>query len=366
MRPLFAHIATFFLLMCCSFCCSAQGLSFLNDYLGNVWVFDNGQTKQIEHQPLKSYGVGNSSMAYEDNSGGLKIYHNNFLHNASSFVTTYKVTDNIISFYMNTQLKIFDDGNFRTLCASAEKYWADDDVVIWFNDMQNMLMGYWNGETYTLDDALSSGQAGDVFVGENIAAFVDVNGWLNSFYLGQVDQLLYYKNLGSINLGRDIIAFVDNSTGMFQAFYRNEFVDLEDFAPSSYKCGDRMVAYVDASTYLKVFEDFQTRTISFDEPDFYEVEDEIMVFGVQDYFKAYVNGKVFTLESFIPEKYQINNSSVAYIDQMGNLKYFDGTKTEVISYEKVSDFELTGDAVRYSFGVKSESVYYNGKTYKND
>lgn len=366
MKSTLAHIQTLFLLILCSAWCYGQSLSFYNDYLNNVWIFDNCQTKQIEHQSLRSYGVGNTSFVYVDNSGGLKIYHNHFLHSASSFVTSYKVTDNIIPFCMNTQLKIFDDGNFRTLCASAEKYWADDDVVIWFNDMQNMLMGYWNGNTFTLDDALSSGEAGEVYVGENIAAFVDVNGWLNYFYLGQVDQLLYYKNLVSINLGRDIIAFVDGSTGMFQTFYQNEFVDLEDFAPTSYKCGDGMVAYVDASSYLKVFEGFQTRTISFDEPDFYEVEDEIMVFGVQDYFKAYVNGKVYTLESFIPEKYQINNKSVAYIDQMGNLKYFDGTKSEVISYEKVSDFELTGDAVRYSFGVKSESIYYNGKTYKND
>ena len=51
---------------------------------------------------------------------------------------------------------------------------------------------------------------------------------------------------------------------------------------------------------------------------------------------------------------------------MGNLKYFDGNKTEIISYEKVTDFELTGDAVRYSFGVKSENIYYEGKTYKNE
>ena len=91
-----------------------------------------------------------------------------------------------------------------------------------------------------------------------------------------------------------------------------------------------------------------------------------MVFGEQHYFKAYVDGKIYTLESYIPESYAINNKSVAYLDQMGNLKYFDGTKTEIISYEKVTGFDLTGDAVRYVFGVKSENIYYKGKTYKND
>ncbi len=331
-----------------------------------MWIFDNGQTKQIEHLPLKSYGAGNNSFVYEDNSGGLKIYHNHFLHSATNFVSGYTVTDNIISFYMNTQLKIFDEGNFKTLCASAEKYWASDDVVVWFNDMQNMLMCYYDKETYTLDDVLSSGEAGEVFIGENIVAFVDVNSWVNIFYKGETNQMIYRENLGSINLGRDIIAFVDESTGIFQVFYHGEYIELEDFAPASFLCGDDMVAYVDNSSYLKVFENFNTRTISFDSPDFYEVADGIMIFGVQNYFKAYVDGKVYTLESFIPEKYEINNKSVAYIDQMGNLKYFDGTKTETISYEKVDSFELTGDAVRYTFGVKSENIYYKGKTYKND
>ncbi|MBO7572905.1 MAG: hypothetical protein J6T48_12210 [Bacteroidales bacterium] len=364
MRLVAFHIIL--LLMLCGLTAWSQGMSFYNDYLGNIWVFDNDNTKQIDHQPPKSYGVGNNSFVYVDNSGGLKIYHNHFLHSASSFVSNYIVTDNLISFSMNTQLKVFDDGNFSTLCASAAKYWASDDIVVWYDDMQHMLMCYWNGKKYTLDDVLSTGEPSFVSVGKNIAVYIDVNGDLNAFYIGEIEQIIYSKNLGQIALGRDIVAYVDVSTGSFHAFYKNEFVDLEDFVPKTFVCGDGFVAYVDASSYLKVFEGFKTRTISFDEPDFYEVEDGIMVFGVQNYFKAYVDGKIYTLESFIPEKYQINNRSVAYLDQMGNLKYFDGNKTETISYEKVTDFELTGDAVRYSFGVKSENIYYEGKTYKND
>ena len=376
MRCILGHIMVALLVLCC-FSANSQGISFYNDYLGNIWVFDGDNTRQIDHLPPKSYGVGNSSFVYEDNSGGLKIYHNHFVHNASTFVSDYVVTDNLISFSMNTQLKVFDDDNFYTLCASADKYWASDDIVVWYDDMQHLLMCYWNGNKYTLDDVLSSGSPSDVYIGENIAAFIDVNGNLNAFYLGEIEQIVYGKNLGGVAIGRDIVAFVDSSTVSFHAFYKNEFVDLEDFVPSTFKCGDGFVAYVDASSYLKVFDGYQTHTISFtfdvskidtDDPnrDFYEIADEIMVFGEQHYFKAYVNGKIYTLESYIPEKYCINNKSVVYLDQLGNLKYFDGSKTETISYEKVTDFELTGDAVRYTFGVKSENIYYEGKTYKND
>lgn len=377
MKFAFGHIMLVVALLMGGLPVCSQGISFYNDYLGNIWVFDNGKTKQIDHLPQKSYGVGNNAFVYEDNSGGLKIYHNHFLHNASSFVSDYVVTDNLISFSMNTQLKVFDDGNFHTLCASMAKYWASDDIAVWYDDMQHMLMCYWNGTKYTLDDVLSTGEPSYVDVGENIAVFVDVNGNLNVFYLGEIEQIIYAKNLGEIELGRDIAAFVDSSTGSFHAFYKNEFVDLEDFVPQKFTCGDGFVAYVDASSYLKVFDGYQTHTISItfdiskmdtDDPnrDFYDVADGIMVFGEQHYFKAYVDGKIYTLESFIPENYVINNKSLVYLDQMGNLKYFDGTKSEIISYEKVTDFELTGDAVRYAFGVKSENIYFKGKTYKND
>ena len=377
MRLTIGHILLIFILLGCN-SAFAQGISFYNDYLGNIWVFDGNNTKQIDHQPAKEYGVGNNSFVYVDNSGGLKIYHNNYLHNASSFVSDYVVTDNLISFTMNTQLKVFDDGNFHTLCASMAKYWASDDVVVWYDDMQHLLMAYWNGNKYTLDDVLSAEAPSFVKVGKNIAVFIDVNGNLNAFYQGEIEQIIYAKNHGGVEVGRDIVAFVDASTGSFHAFYKNEFFDLEDFVPQAFRCGDGYVVYVDASSYLKVFDGYQTHTISMtfdiskkdadDDPehDFYDIADGIMVFGEQHYFKAYVDGKIYTLESYIPESYAINNKSVAYLDQMGNLKYFDGTKTEIISYEKVTGFDLTGDAVRYVFGVKSENIYYKGKTYKND
>jgi len=71
----------------------AQNISFFNDYLNNVEVFTAGNTKQIEHLPLKSYSVSNNMLAYEDNSGNFKIYHNHYLHQISSFTSSYVISD---------------------------------------------------------------------------------------------------------------------------------------------------------------------------------------------------------------------------------------------------------------------------------
>lgn len=344
----------------------AQYISFLSDYLNNVQVFSDGKLKQTEHLPLKSYIVSNNMLAYEDNAGNFKIFYNHYLHQVSSFASSYKVSDNLAALSMNTQLKVFDDGTVKNLTINLSDYYLGDDVVVWYDDYDKMLKAYYNKEVYDLDDALASDTMGAVTVGENIVAFVDSQGYMNVFYNGETESLCFGERVKSLSAGRDIVAFVEEPVNNFQIYYFGDLSELENFEPVSYKTGDCFVAYVDANNYLKVFYNFKKETVSFDEPDFYETTDELMVFGVQNYFKVWVNGQVYTLESYIPDDYKMNNNVVAWIDQLGNLKFFDGEKTETISYEKVTGFEVHGSIVKYTFGVNSEHIYSKGKTYKND
>lgn len=344
----------------------AQNISFFNDYLNNVEVFTAGNTKQIEHLPLKSYSVSNNMLAYEDNSGNFKIYHNHYLHQISSFTSSYVISDNLAAIHMNTQLKVFDDGSIKNLSINMTDYFLSDDVLVWFDDYEKRLKVYYNKEIYDLDDALATGIMNEVILGENIVAFVDSQGYLNIFYEGEIERICFRERVKSISAGRDIVVIVEEPVNNFQAYYFGDLVDLEGFEPVSFKTGDQFVAYVDANNYLKVFYDFKTETVSFDVPDFYETTDELMVFSVQNYFKVWHKGKVSTLESYIPNDYKMNNNVLAYIDQLGNLKFFNGETVETISYEQVSDFEIHGNIVKYSFGVNSEHIYYQGKTYKNN
>lgn len=344
----------------------SQNISFFNDYLKNVEIFDAGQLKQIEHLPLKSFVASNNMLAYEDNSGNFKIYHNHFLHQISSFASSYKISDNLAALRMNTQLKVFDEGDVKSLTLNLTEYFLGDDILVWFDDYEKRLKAYYNKEIYDLDDALATGTMNGVTIGENIVAFVDSQGYLNIFYDGNIERICFGERIKSISAGRDIVVFVEEPVNNFQAYYFGDLIDLEGFEPVSFKTGDQFVAYVDANNYLKVFYDFKTETVSFDVPDFYETTDGLMVFGVQNYFKIWHNGTIYTLESYIPQDYKMNNNVLAYIDQSGNLKFFNGESVETISYEKVTDFEIHGDIVKYSFGVNSEHIYSQNKTYKNN
>lgn len=343
-----------------------QNISFFNDYLGNILIFDNGKIKQIEYLPLKSYKIGNYAIAYEDNTDFFKIYYNHHVYKIVTSVGEYKMSNNYIAFSYNNILKVFDNENIIHLSNTITNYFLGDDIVVWFDDVEKKLKAYYEKDIFELDDALTTGKVDNVFIGKNIAAYVDSRSYMNIFYNGEIISIDYADRIKSLKVGRDIVAYVEEPVNNFRVCYYGELLELENFEPKSYKPGDGFLAYVDINNYLKVFSNYDVEIISFDNPDFYEVNDKILVFGVQNYFKVYYDGKIYTLENYIPNQYKFQNNVICYIDQLGNLKYFDGNKVETISYEKVDNFELHGNIVKYKFGVSSENIYFNGKTYKND
>ena len=344
----------------------AQNISFLSDYLGNVSIFDNAKIRQIEHLPLKTYKISNKSMAYEDNSRTFKIYYDNYVHTITNSIDNYDVTNNYIAFSYNNILRLFDNGKLVSLSNSITNYYLGEDLIIWFDYSQQKLKAYQNRNFFDLDDAIASeNNKNNVIIGKNIATFIDSKNYLNIFYNSEVISIDYVDRIKSVSVGKNIVAFVDKSLNIFQVYYKGNFVELENFEPKSFKAGDDFLIYVDASSSLKYYSDNSTVIVSFDEPDFYEVADKMVVFGVQNFFRVYLNGQVYTLENYIPKKYLFKNNVICYIDELGNLKYFDGNKTETISYETITEFELHGNIVKYKYGVSSENIYFNGKTYTN-
>lgn len=344
----------------------SQNISFLNNYLGNVMIFDNGKIKQIEHLPLRSHKIGNIIMAYEDNAGNFKIYYNEFVNSISNFVSEYFVSDTYVVFRLNTQLKVFDHGTVKTLSVYSPKFSLGNDLILWFDDIEKRLKAYYDNKIYELDDALASGTYKEFTAVENIGAFHDNQGYFNVFFEGNIEKICFSNRLKSFSANRNIIAYIEEPVNAFRIFYFGEIIDLENFEPQSFKTGHDFVVYIDASNYLKIFYDFKTEIISFDKPIFYEAVDDLVVFAVQNYFKVYHKGNVYTLENYIPEEYKCNNNVLVYKDQMGYLKFFDGNKIETITYEKVTDFDLHGSLPKFKYGVNSESIYFNSKLYNND
>lgn len=344
----------------------SQNISFLRYYLDVVQVFDGGKFRQIEHKQLKSYQIGNNAMAYEDNAGNFKIYYDHVLHNVGIFVDEYIVTNNLVVFSYNNVLKVFDSGKTILLSLSATKYSAGSNIVVWYDDVEHILKAYFGGKIFELDDALARDSVNDFVCGENIAYFIDSRNYTNVFYNEEIITIDYSERFDSLKVGRNLFAFVEVNNNSFQCFYYGELTEIENFRINSYQTGNDFLVYVDLNGYFKVFRNFEVETISFNAPDFYYCNQDIMVYGIQNNFYAYVDGKIYNLENYYPNEIKINNNICLYLDNLGNLKYFDGRKTMTITYEKVTNFELHGNIVKYYYGVNSEAIFWNAKTYVND
>ncbi len=344
----------------------AQNKALYTDYLDKVQLFDAGEFSELEHLPLKSYQIGNACIGYEDNADNFKVYYDNYTFSINSFVSDYTVTDNLVAYNLNSQLKVFDKGENTTLSVLVGSYKANDELVAFFDKQDMRFNVYWNGEIINLDDQLAGEATTEYTAGENTLIYLDSRNYLNLFYRGEIIELLYKDRAVSYKAGRDMVAWVEAPMNNFHVFYKGNFVQLETFEPKSYIVGDGFVAYIDSNDYLKVYDGNETVTVSFDTPGMYRVEDELLIYSVQNYFKVYWQGQSYTLENFIPKSYRYDMNLIAWEDEQGNLNVFDRGSRGTVSYEDITEYGCHGHTLYYSYGVKSNDIYWKGEIYTGE
>ncbi len=97
-------------------------------------------------------------------------------------------------------------------------------------------------------------------------------------------------------------------------------------------------------------------------PVFYDATDNVVVFFDNRFYTAFYNGKITTLETYVPQSIQKDYNTVAYIDRSGYLQALYGGKQQKISEEKITSFELSGNVLKYNSGMSDIKFFVNGKT----
>lgn len=343
-----------------------QYLAIYTDYLNKVQLFDHGNIKEIEHLPVLSYQIGDEALGYEDNTSSFKVYYDNYVYTLNEFVTEYVVTDHLVAYRMNTQLKVFDRGHEKNLTIQVGEYKAGDELVAFYDRMSRIFKVYYDARIYELDDAIAANETTEFELGENTLVYLDSRNYYNIFWNGETAELLYEERMKSYKVGRDMVAFVEDPMNNLQVFHKGEFKEIENFEPHSFFVGDGFVAYIDSNNYLKIYDGEETRIISFDAPEFYRVEDGLIIYSVQDYFKVYWNGKNYTLENYVPQDYKYDSGMIVYTDEHGYLKVFDRGLHTTLSYEKVISYYCHGVTAYFGYGVKSNGIYSDGQIYEGD
>jgi hypothetical protein len=243
-------------------------------------------------------------------------------------------------------------------------YDAEDSLVTFYDASKSLLAVYYKGRIHMLEDGLLGKPANTFKSGDNLVAYISSRTQdFKVFYRGVNRIIEPFISGGTFTTGRDIIAYVNNADMKFRVFYKGEVMQAEEFPPLSWQAGDGIVAYVDNVGSFRVFCDGEFTDIISYRPDFYQVRNNMVIFGDKGYFKVWYNYRTYTLETFIPEKWKAEWNTIVYLDLNRNVKTFSKGDSKVLTYDLAEDVDLYRDVVVVNKGMNNHNVYFAGKKY---
>lgn len=226
------------------------------------------------------------------------------------------------------KLKIYRNGEVKTLMDGNPIKFTATDYLLGYS-LYEQLNVYDNGKTKVL-----STECGGYVVRDSIIGWYNrVKQTMQVYYKGQTITLidgLLYNPLESFRVGDNTIAFIHSSTEAFYIFYLGRLQKIEDFVQQMvYEAGRDIVAFLDVNNQS---------------------------------FKVFYRGEITELETFAPKSFQVGDEILAYVDNLGKLKYFENGKVITISnYEpsfyKVEDKMLVFEEQGFFKTVCNGEVY---------
>jgi hypothetical protein len=344
---------------------AGQQLAAYHDNQNRFFIFDKGKTIQAEYLPVKSFSVGGRCILYIDNRNHLKMYYQGEISTLEvNGISHYKALDYLSVYSLGGIVKIVEEGKVATLTTHALLYQANDSIVTFYDTSRRLLAVYYKGRVSMLEDGLTGKPYYSFGSGDNLVAYVEYpTGALKIFYNGET--IIQEPNLidGVYKAGRGIVAYVNPSDQRFKAFYQGKEYLLEEFPPESFTVGDEIVVYVDNTGSFKIFSGGEITDIASFVPDFYEVHNQMVIYGEQGYFKAWYGQQSYQLETFIPEKRMTEWNTIVYIDINRNVKVFSKGELSILTYDLAEEVFLYRDVVVVNKGMNNHNVYWNGKKY---
>ena len=216
-------------------------------------------------------------------------------------VQNYQIGGNLIAYIdSGDNLKVYSLGETTTLLTGNPIEYTATDYLLGYS-LYEQLNVYDKGESRVLSTQCD----GFIFQDSLIAWHNRIKKTIQVYHDGNIYTIedgLIYDPVDNFKTGDNTIAYVQSSTEEFKVFYLGEIHIIEQFTEEMiYEAGRDIVAYVNV---------------------------------IDQTFKAFYRGEVFEIESFAPKSFKVGDEIMAYVDNLGKLKYF--ANSEVIT---LSDFE---------------------------
>ncbi|MFT5777342.1 MAG: hypothetical protein ACI837_000274 [Crocinitomicaceae bacterium] len=354
-----------FLIFCLlAFEANSQEVTPFIDFSGYFKSFQNGFFRQVEFQPIKSFKTGDDLVAYIDFKGNLRVFDGSQPQDLANLAVEYEVSDHLLVWKIGTTLNLWDDGDLQTLSYYANSYALRDSLVVYQDTRSSSLMVYYDGENYELMRSTGVSPMPS-HVGENIVVFRDNGNYYKVFWQGEIYDLDVWHNPIPFNVGTDILAFNDPITGTFAIFEKGQFLDVEDFHMNAYKAGRGFIAYENRNGELIYYGNGKKKKLTNFAPSFWDVKDDVVIWGENGVTSAHVNNVTIELARFIPKDYLVKNDVVAFRNAMGGVDALLDGKVKMLTNQTSGEYSIHGSTVLVRLFNSSYILFREGRQFRN-
>jgi len=327
-------------------------------------TFEKDNFRQLEFQRIKEYKAGDDLVAYIDTKGNLRVWDGENRQDISNMNVQYQVSDHLMAYNIGPTLNLWDEGKLRTLTYFASDYVVKDSVVIYKDTRFNTVNAYWNKQTFELY-RMTGDLAMPEAIGENIIAFRDNGNFYKIFWRGQIYDIGVWNGTIDFQAGTDIICFNDPTTRTFAIFENGGFVDVEPFWMKKYKAGRGFIAYEDLNGNLMLYRSGEKEQLSNFSANYWEVKDDVAVWGENSYVYAYQNGQKVQTSNYTPKDYLLKNGVYAFRNILGGVSVLMNGKVYDVSNQPDCEYEIYGNLLLVKLFNRSYIVFKDGREFRS-
>ncbi len=358
----------------------AQNVAAWHDRQNRFQYYDDGKLVQLDHNPASFFKIGHDFILYFNSQEEMVYYrkgHEELLH-LREVRDDYAISRHLVTIKVGGLFTVIDHKENKSLSLQDEPIFQCGDSIVAFIDFHGELRAFYDGEKILLDPR----RPRSFKTSENSIAFVD-SGELLQFHVDGETVLVAEDPPNDYMPGNDLLLFVEE----YDEFYMwrdGELVKLDGYPPKSYKVGRNIAAYInDQESFFIIKEgEIEPTEISPNEPSFYDVVDNTVVFVEDNNFKVYYKGEIHTLESYVPDSYKYADGVVAYTDHTGRLKAFYEGEVMTLTSDIVIEsrdkhsvnglvnttqnkpaYMVFGRVILYQFGNSEYHIFHNGEEF---
>lgn len=330
-------------------------------------VFLDGRFEDLEARKPQAIFQNGDRLAYITDGGDFKLYENGRVTVLQRGETVeVKGSRHLLAWKVGPSLRIPKDDGAETLCRGTGAFSVQDSLIVYHDQLEQTLKVFWRNRVMPVADVLVAGEGPQWVAGTNTLLFFDRDArrvWL--FYRGDVKVLCSGADVARVAPGGDIVGFMDDRDDTFRVFDRGETIDLEPFAPISFRAGSGVMAYVTNGGAFKCYKDHQVWPLLDFAPTDYWVQDSVVLFLDQGMLKTFTGNGVEVIERYVPEQWSVSGGLVAYLDLNRTLRtYRNGVRTVVSKEAGIKWFDLYPGAIAYRSNSGAAKVWWRDKLYE--